>query len=299
MSKSNWITATKPKLPGVGRGRASGSRRTQFAPGFSGNHGGRPTRPEPPKASYSAASDAILGDGNRLVTINDSGEELTVYQLVQRNLGAKAAKGDTRASIAYLERYENAQRQREELVSSHRKYVTTYKGKWDFLVKDAARRKLPAYELFPHPDNMVFDPHGDGVWLFGGLTLEEAAAEQALRSMRNLCWYWAESSEAALALDPENGDEQRYADFYGREGQRLDDCLRFIRPVHVGLIDNQLPPRPPDTERLRTWNKQLLAYPPVWSILRDAKLTTFHIPGVWDLRSIRREIAAKKRGSRR
>ena len=244
-----------------GRGKAPGSVKRQWAKGKSGNPSGRPRKPvkTPPAAT---SWEAILAYGDQLVTLNDTGEQVTKYEFLLRREAGLASKGDPRALDNYIRRYQAAEVAKRAEVGELFARMMEIKVEGNRRLAAAEAKGKPLPDLFPHPDNIVLNPDDLGYWLFSAYFPEQEAPMVMLREMLRLYTYWLGESRKGLEGAP---DPEVLADIEFFE-KRVSDLasLNLDQPyLYIGMTPTTEMPSPsrPDTPRLRTASRQLLRSP--------------------------------------
>ena len=274
-----------PELPRkYGRGQAPGSRTNQFGPGKSGNYRGRPTRTSP-EPNTSGPLDAILADGDRPVTL-DTGEKIAMHEFMLRVEAKIGAKGNAYATKSYIDRYEAAKKQRAQEVADVYRKAVLCKETGEVLLKRAADRKVPLWEVWPHPDNIILNSADLGAWYFGGLTVVEGAARAFLHQALKLAEYFVAESGANLRRRPSSRGDRRFFEIFSAQVEHCSEACHGDMPFYFGLTepDRLSAPSRPDTPRLRRMYKQAVQIPEIRERLAGTNmLEVWERDDVWDL----------------
>lgn len=92
---------------------------SRFKKGQSGNPNGRPKKEAPPVASERSANALALREGDRPISVREGGEArtMTTIEAVFRAQSALALKGNAHAQWRAIDRYDQAQRERQQIIA--------------------------------------------------------------------------------------------------------------------------------------------------------------------------------------
>jgi len=159
-------------------GSPNGSRDTsgRFKPGQSGNPKGRPKGKEPLSMDLLPFEALLLREASRTVTMREGGRvsRISHEQALIHAISANALKMNHGAQRLLVEILREAQRKEAAAVAKEHELFEWYCEHWHSVMAEAARKGEPAPKLWPHPDDIIFEPD-KRVRIVGPLDADEAA----------------------------------------------------------------------------------------------------------------------------
>jgi hypothetical protein len=207
----------------------------QFKKGHSGNLKGRPKKERPPVSSVSGAGiyDRIaamaLYEATRPITVRDGSrtEKVPAIQAVIRSMFRSAAQGDTKAQRQLIELTTQAEADRAILALDYARAMGRYQKWAEENIAEHKRKGLEPPELYPHPDDIIFNESTGGVTVDGPLSKEQAGARKAIRMPMFLKAKRYFEIEGELKADPSNkklrkelAEHKKYLNYLDKEGER-------------------------------------------------------------------------------
>jgi len=214
------------------RGRKVGYRQPpaehQFRKGEpSRNPRGRPPKKPPrviPPGPDPHLHLIVLEEGNRLVTLTENGrdEQVPMIVAIVRKLQAKAASGDVRALLKYVELYQEGERQRLKDAMSLVESALEHKRKWAEVFERHDQAGLNRPEVVPHPDDIQIDLQSGQVRVNGPRDKAEKIEWDNAQEAR------AEAEAELYELRAELEDHPERRDEIEREIESLSESIALI-----------------------------------------------------------------------
>lgn len=233
----------------------------RFKKGQSGNAKGRPKkkRVKPGGGALGGGfvdriSAMALDEANRLITVKEGDQEYKIpaMQALLRTMIRAGAKGDVRAAAKVLDVVARAESARivaaEETLAEAFGHIEEHLPM--FVTHE--REGLPPPEIYPHPDDFLFNEVTGEVGIDGPLSKEQAGARKAVRetALQAMPRYF--EVKYALAKDPKNRTLrkelkglQEYFDFLEADAKRnsrhkaLQQARRALAPQPADHDDEQ------------------------------------------------------------
>jgi len=219
----------------------------QFKQGASGNPKGRPKK-KAMQPGFGALGGGIadrlgamaLDEARRPVTVRegDKVSAIPAMQALLRTMFRAAAQGDTKAGRQLLELISRAEGGRVAAAFEHLEFAAQYKEKYAPIFEKHEREGLDPPDIYPHPDDVIFNEITGEVTIDGPITEEQAGARKVVRqhAFESLPRYF--EVEAALAKEPTNRalrrefkELKKYFDFLQKDSERTTrhEALRLSR----------------------------------------------------------------------
>lgn len=212
----------------------------QFKKGApSPNPKGRPKKPR--KAPISTGADfgamrmntMLMEEAYRLVPARDGDKtvQIPMMQAIWRTMAVKAANGDHHAQKQILDRLGVIEKEQYQLLVAYNDQLMRHKAGWTELINEARAAGHPEPQIFPHPEDIIFDYNTGKVDVYGPKTKEQKQRLDKFISNRDDC------QEEVLVIKDEwekaSGTKEQ-ADWlaHWHDAQKLFD-----------LINDNLPPR--------------------------------------------------------
>jgi len=204
----------------------------QFNSGKSGNPSGRLPKKKAVQPGVSALGGGIedrlarmvLEEATRPVTVKegDKVSELPAMQAVLRTMFRAAAKGDIKAARQLTDLTSAAESGRARTALETLEYALQYKEANGPIFEQREREGLPPPDIFPHPDDFIFDETTGEFTIDGPITKEQAGARKAFRehALKSLPRYFEVA--ASLKEQPKNSALRR-------EFKELKKNLEFLK----------------------------------------------------------------------
>jgi hypothetical protein len=184
----------------------------QFKKGHSGNPNGRPPKsreviePGTSGGIFDRVAGMALEEANRPITVRegDRVEQLPAIQAVIRSMFRSAAQGDPRVQRRLLELVGRAETDRAAAARENATFLLELQSKGEELIAKHEREGLDPPEIYPHPDDMIFDMATGEVNIDGPISKEEAGAQMAAMKHVTLGLRRYLEIEEQLKKDPKN-----------------------------------------------------------------------------------------------
>jgi hypothetical protein len=238
----------------------------QFKKGASGNPAGRPPRKKPSGSSAlgggieNRVEAMVLDEAMRLVEVKEGNKfyKIPAVQALLRTMLNAAAKGNSKIGSKVLELFLRAEGGRAEAALKLLDDAAQIKETHIALFEEHERKGLEPPEIYPHPDDIIFDRATCEVTIDGPMSKEEAGArkvtlERAIKSMPRFL-----EAEAALEAAPSNSalreefrELKALKEFLESEGRRnirhmaLKTARQALRPK------NSAEPKAAEPKRLK------------------------------------------------
>ena len=236
----------------------------QFKRGTSGNPKGRPPKKNAVQPGFGALGTAdrlgavALDEAGRPVTVRegDKVSEIPAMQALLRTMFRAAAQGDTKAGRQLLEVIARAESARTEKALGLLQYAAQYVEKYAPIFDKHKREGLDPPDIYPHPDDVVFNQATGEVTIDGPITKEQAGARKVVRQQALETMGRYLEVKAALAKDPTNRalrrefkELKKYQDFLKEDSERnaRHEALRQSRRA--------LEAKPPEPNKRRRGSK--------------------------------------------
>lgn len=209
----------------------------QFKKGQSGNPKGRPKKKKAIGASFGAPGGVIadrfgsmvLEEATKLVTVREDGKDLKIpaMQALIRTMLRSATQGDTKVGGKLLDVIARAESARAGDAQEFAGYMVRHKERYGPIFEECEREGRDPPDIYPRPDDIIFDETTGMVTVDGPMTKEEAGARKAYReyAIKSLSRYGKVA--AALKKEPDNLNLKR--EFKALELQRdlLEEFLKI------------------------------------------------------------------------
>jgi Family of unknown function (DUF5681) len=207
----------------------------RFKPGQSGNPKGRPKKVRPPVNSvgnagiYDRIAAMALHEATRLITVRDGNrtEKVPAIQAVLRSMLRSAAQGDTKVQRQIIELTTQAEVARAALALEYGRRMSRYQKWAEEKIAEHKRKGLEPPELYPHPDDIIFDDSSGAVRVDGPLSKEQAGARKAVKGHLWQKAFRYFEIEEQLKSEPNNkklkrelAEHKKYLDIIDQEGER-------------------------------------------------------------------------------
>jgi hypothetical protein len=207
----------------------------QFKKGQSGNPKGRPKkkRSSPSSAAGGGIHDRIaamaLLEATRPIIVREGSraEAVPSIQAVLRSMFRSAAQGDSKSQRQLLELITRAEADRATAATDYVKFMIDYQASAQEKMADHERRGLEPPELYPHPDDIIFDMVTGEVRIDGPLTKEEAGAQKVVKdyAIKKILRFFELDEEVKKdpgnkALRKEWAEHKQYLDYMEKQGER-------------------------------------------------------------------------------
>jgi hypothetical protein len=218
----------------------------QFKKGASGNPAGRPPRKKPSGSSAlgggieDRVSAMALEEAMRPITVREGGEvfEIPAFQALLRVMFRDAGGGDNKVQRLLVELTMQAESGRANAALKLLEDAAYLKEKHIALFEKHKREGREPPDIYPDPDDIVFDVVTGEVTIDGPMSKEQAGAQKAFRelALQSLPRYFEVA--AALKSDPSNRelrrelkDLQKYMNFLQADAARnfRREALRLSR----------------------------------------------------------------------
>jgi hypothetical protein len=218
----------------------------QFKPGQSGHPAGRPPKRKPPEVSALGGGIAdrliamVLEEMIRPVTVREGEKamELPALQAVVRTMVRAAAKGNAKIGGQLLPLMTRAESGRAAAALQDLQQAVRYTERNRALLEKYEDEGADPPEIYPHPDDFIFDENTGEYKIDGPLTRDQAGARKAVRelALEKLGRYF--EVETALKKTPrdrklkrEFKELKKYYDFLEADSERntRHEALRIAR----------------------------------------------------------------------
>ena len=226
----------------------------QFEKGKSGNPKGRPKK-KAARPGFGPLGGGIanrlsamaLDEATRPVTVREGDKvfKIPAMQALFRTMFRAAAEGDTKAGRQLLDLIGRAESGRVATATETLEFAAEYKEKHLEILERHEREGLEPPDMYPHPDDVIFDQDTGEVKIDGPLTKEQAAARKALRqhALESVRRYFEvkdalKEKPSNRALRKELRELKKYYDFL------VDDSNRNARHEALRISRRALQPKP-------------------------------------------------------
>jgi hypothetical protein len=225
----------------------------QFKKGHSGNLNGRPPKsrdviePGAGGGIFDQVAGMALQEAKRPITVRegDRVEQLPAIQAVIRSMFRSAAQGDSRVQRRLWELVGRAEIDRAVGVRESTTFLLELQAKGDELIAEHARKGLDPPEIYPHPDDIIFDMETGEVKIDGPISKEQAGAHRVAMESAALGLRRYFEIKEQLKKDPKNralkselAEHKGCWEYVKRQGQRN------IRRLGLELSRKAMKPRP-------------------------------------------------------
>jgi hypothetical protein len=124
-----------------------------------------------------------LHEATRLITFLDGNrtEKVPAIEAVLRSMLRSAAQGDTKVQRQVIELTFQAEVDRANLALEYARGMSRYQKWAEEQIAEHNRKGLGPPELYPHPDDIIFDVSSGAVRVDGPLPKEQAGARKAVK----------------------------------------------------------------------------------------------------------------------
>lgn len=186
---------SRPPLPSPGRdyevGYGKPPKNSRFAPGRSGNPGGRRkgSKNKVPALNEERLKTIVLQEAYRNITVTDAGRPVTLSmaEAIVRSMALAAAKGQGRAQRLFTGLLASTERANKALHDTYLEAMITYKTEWDIELERRRQLGIVAPDPVPHPDHIVVDMRTGTVAVRGPMTREDKAIWDKARARASEC----------------------------------------------------------------------------------------------------------------
>jgi hypothetical protein len=230
----------------------------QFRKGQSGNPKGRPKKsreviePGTRGGIFDRVAGMALEEANRPITVRegDRVEQLPAIQAVIRSMFRSAAQGDPRVQRRLLELVGRAETDRAAGTREDAAFLLELQAKGEELLAEHARKGLNPPEIYPHPDDIIFDMATGEVNIDGPISKEQAGAQRVAMKHAALGLRRYFEIEERLKKDPKNpalkkelAKYREYLEYIQKQGERN------IRRLALEQSRQAMKPRPANRKK--------------------------------------------------
>jgi hypothetical protein len=171
-----------------------------------------------------------LDEANRQITVRegDRVEQLPAIQAVIRSMFRSAAHGDSRVQRQLLELVVRAETGRAAAARESAAFFLDLQAKGEELIAKHEREGLDPPEIYPHPDDIIYDMATGEVNIDGPITKEQEGAQRAAEKPALLGVARYLEIEEQLKKDPKNRELKKelakhktYLEWSQRQFERL------------------------------------------------------------------------------
>ncbi len=164
----------------------------QFKKNQSGNPLGRPKKKKAPPdfgALGGALTDPVgitlMEEARRVIDVREDGivSAVPALQGLFRAMFRNASKGDTKAGLQLLNEIARTQQERSAATFEFLKEAIGHKKEYDEIFERRERLGLEPPEIYPHPDDFIFDQTTGMFVIDGPITKDQAGARKAFREL--------------------------------------------------------------------------------------------------------------------
>ena len=153
---------------------------SKFKKGQSGNPSGRPKRKSHavPAFGVEQMKALVLTEAYRLIPALEGNKEtkISMIQAILRAITVAAAKGSSRAQRHFIDLLKSIEEEHSQLRLEHGQVLLEMKAQGEAELQRRKQLKISGPDLFPHPEDIIYDPNTGKVALVGPRTIEEAKA---------------------------------------------------------------------------------------------------------------------------
>ena len=150
---------------------------SRFKKGQSGNPSGRPKRKTHAsfEVGYEQMKARAIEEAYRLVQVLEGNKEtkIPVIQAILRSVAVSAAKGNSRAQRLFIDLLKSVEEEHSELRLERDQALLEMKAQGEAELERRKQLKISGSDLFPHPDDIIYNPNTGRVGLIGPRTKEE------------------------------------------------------------------------------------------------------------------------------